>query len=150
MRRPWRTSSRTVGAARVGMLIGLELWLPDQARAYGEDGAHIIAIPRADRSGDSDGDKASSEWLAGGRAAASASGAYCISSSRGGHGHAVGGRVGLLPPMGKRWLQHPPTRLSRRPTSISTRSSVALGRPRRWGCPLCRRRRGRRIGGARR
>lgn len=90
-----------VGAARVGMLIGLELWLPDQARAYGEDGTHIIAIPRADRSGDSDGDKAGSEWLEGGRAAASASGAYCISSSRGGHGHAAGGAGWIIAPDGQ-------------------------------------------------
>ena len=44
--------SATVGAVRVGMLIGLELWVPEGAMTYGEDKVHLIAIPRMDRSVD--------------------------------------------------------------------------------------------------
>jgi predicted amidohydrolase len=94
--------SATVGAARVGMLIGLELWMPDAAKTYGEDNVHVIAIPRVDRSADADECASSAqEWLAGGRAAASSSGAFCISSSRGGHAHPVGGPGWILAPDGR-------------------------------------------------
>jgi len=88
----------TVGAARVGMLIGLELWMPEQARLYGEDGAQIIAVPRADRDTDPD---STNEWLQGGIAAATASGAYCISSSRGTRGSTPGGPGWIISPQGK-------------------------------------------------
>lgn len=91
----------TVGAARVGMLIGLELWIPDQARFYGEDGAQIIAVPRADRAAKSDLAASTHEWLEGGRAAAAASGAYCISSSRSSHGNDYGGAGWIIAPDGK-------------------------------------------------
>lgn len=90
----------TVGAARVGMLIGIELWMPEQARLYGEDGAQIIAVPRADRALDTDPDSAN-EWLQGGVAAAKASGAYCISSSRGTRGSALGGPGWIISPQGQ-------------------------------------------------
>jgi N-carbamoylputrescine amidase len=91
----------TIGPARVGMLIGLELWMTDQARFYGEDGVHIIAIPRVDRSGDADIDIANNEWLEGGRTAARASGAFCISSSRGGRGNSSGGAGWVIAPEGQ-------------------------------------------------
>jgi N-carbamoylputrescine amidase len=91
----------TVGAARVGMLIGLELWMTDQARFYGEDGVHVIAIPRVDRSGDGDIDVANNEWLDGGRTAATAAGAYCISSSRGARGNSAGGMGWIIAPNGR-------------------------------------------------
>ena len=94
--------SATAGAARVGMLIGLELWMPDAARTYGEDNVHIVAIPRVDRSVDPDECASSAqEWLAGGRAAALESGAFCVSSSRGGHANPVGGPGWILAPDGK-------------------------------------------------
>lgn len=93
--------SATVGVARVGMLIGLELWLLEQAKLYGEDGVQIIAVPRVDRSGDGDIGSANNEWLQGGRAAAAASGAYCISSSRGGHGDNIGGTGWIMAPDGR-------------------------------------------------
>ncbi len=90
----------TVRSARVGMLIGLELWIPEQARLYGEDGAQIIAVPRADRSSDADSDGAD-EWMQGCIAAASASGAYCISSSRGTRASGVGGPGWVISPQGE-------------------------------------------------
>jgi predicted amidohydrolase len=91
----------TIGAARVGMLIGLELWMSDQARYYGNDGVHIIAIPRVDRSGNSDIETANNEWLEGGRAAARASGAYVISSSRGARSSSAGGTGWIIAPDGQ-------------------------------------------------
>jgi len=94
--------SATVGAARVGMLIGLELWVPQGASTYGEDKVHLIAIPRMDRSVDAAECAASNEeWLSGGRAAALESGAFCVSSSRGGHNNTAGGTGWVLAPDGR-------------------------------------------------
>jgi predicted amidohydrolase len=93
--------SATVGAARVGMLIGLELWMPDAAKTYGGDNVHIVAIPRVDRSVDAEECASSAqEWLAGGRAAALDSGAFCVSSSRGGLAKPIGGPGWILAPDG--------------------------------------------------
>jgi predicted amidohydrolase len=98
--------SATIGAARVGMLIGLELWMPDAAKTYGGEGVHIVAIPRVDRSVDAHESAASAqEWLAGGRAAALESGAFCVSSSRGGHANTVGGPGWILAPDGRTLAQ---------------------------------------------
>jgi predicted amidohydrolase len=85
-----------VGRASVGMLIGLELWLPQQAKSYGEEGVHIVAVPRVDRLS-----AAIEVWLEGGREAAKASGAYCISSSRGSHADDIGGAGWILSPDGE-------------------------------------------------
>jgi predicted amidohydrolase len=93
--------SATVGAARVGMLIGLELWMSGQAESYGADGVHIVAVPRVDRSTNQEIDTANNEWLEGGRRAASASGAYCISSTRGGPGNDLGGAAWIIAPDGR-------------------------------------------------
>jgi N-carbamoylputrescine amidase len=90
-----------LGVARVGMLIGLELWVPEAALTYAADGAQIVAIPRVDRSAETEVGAANEEWLAGGRAAAIASGAFCISSSRGGNGDRVGGAGWILAPDGQ-------------------------------------------------
>jgi N-carbamoylputrescine amidase len=98
--------SATVGAVRVGMLIGLELWMPDAAKTYGEDRVHIVAIPRVDRSVDAEERVSSAqEWIAGGRAAALESGAFCISSSRGSHANPVGGPGWILAPDGRTLAQ---------------------------------------------
>jgi N-carbamoylputrescine amidase len=98
--------SSTVGAARVGMLIGLELWMPDAAKTYGEDRVQIIAIPRVDRSVDAEECVSSAqEWIAGGRAAALESGAFCISSSRGSNANPVGGPGWVLAPDGRTLAQ---------------------------------------------
>jgi N-carbamoylputrescine amidase len=61
--------------ARVGFLICTELWFTQHARRYGQDGAQIIVCPRATPSA------TAGKWLAGGRAAAVVSGAYCLSSN---------------------------------------------------------------------
>ncbi len=93
----------TVGAAGIGMLIGRELWTPGQAKLYGEDGAQIIAVPRVDRAGGSSipAEDEDNEWLAGGRAAAKASGACCISSTRGTRGDSLGGTAWVIGPEGQ-------------------------------------------------
>jgi len=93
--------SATVGAARVGMLIGLELWMPDEAKLYGDDGVHLIAIPRVDHARSAEMDASNNEWLAGGRAAAMESGVYCVSSSRGGHANYAGGTGWIISPNGE-------------------------------------------------
>jgi len=96
----FETVSVASGRVRVGMLIGLELWMPEQARLYGLDGAQVIAIPRGDSSPDKDPEGAN-EWLSGCIAAAKAAEAYCISSSRGIHGSGVGGPGWVISPQGE-------------------------------------------------
>ena len=93
--------SVTIGRARLGMLIGLELWMTDQARFYGDDGVHIIAIPRVDRSVDAEMDVANREWLEGGRTAAMGAGTFVMSSSRGGRGNSFGGAGFVIAPDGQ-------------------------------------------------
>lgn len=61
--------------ATVGFLICTELWFPEHARDYGKGGAHLIVCPRATPI------ETAPKWLAGGRAAAVISGAYCLSSN---------------------------------------------------------------------
>lgn len=60
---------------RIGFLICTELWFTQHARQYGKDGAQIIVCPRATPPA------TANKWLAGGRTAAVASGAYCLSSN---------------------------------------------------------------------
>ncbi len=59
----------------LGFLICTELWFYEHARAYGKQGAHLILCPRATPRETVD------KWLAGGRAAAVVSGAFCLSSN---------------------------------------------------------------------
>jgi predicted amidohydrolase len=93
--------SATVGPVRVGMLIGLELWIAGQARWYGDDGVHFIAVPRVDCSADAEAATSSNnEWLEGGRTAALDAGTYCISSSRSGHDRFFGGMGWIVSPDG--------------------------------------------------
>lgn len=71
-------STFQAGPLRAGFLICTELWFMQHARAYGQQGAHLIAAPRSTM-------KASVEkWLTAGRTAAIISGAFCISSNRAG------------------------------------------------------------------
>ena len=67
---------RAAGAS-VGFLICTELWFTQHARAYGEAGAQVVAVPRCTPSESLD------KWLAGGRAAAVVAGAYVLSSNHG-------------------------------------------------------------------
>ncbi len=62
---------------RVGMLLCTELWFTEHARTYGRAGIHLLIAPRATPVTSAD------KWLAGGRVAAVASGAFCLSSNRG-------------------------------------------------------------------
>ncbi|MCG6895335.1 MAG: carbon-nitrogen hydrolase family protein [Desulfobacteraceae bacterium] len=58
-----------------GFLVCTEMWFFEQARRYGRLGAHILLCPRATPL------PSRSKWIAGGRAAAVVSGAYCLSSN---------------------------------------------------------------------
>ncbi len=64
--------------AKVGFLLCTEMWFTEHARGYARDGIEILAVPRA--TGLSSADK----WIAGGRTASVMSGAFCLSSNRGG------------------------------------------------------------------
>ena len=57
------------------MQICTELWFMEHARAYGQGGVHLLAVPRATPRETLD------KWLAGGRAAAIVSGAFTLSSN---------------------------------------------------------------------
>ncbi len=61
---------------RIGMLICSELWALEQARAYGQRGAHLLVTPRMTQRTTTD------KWLVGGRAAAILAGAFSLSSNR--------------------------------------------------------------------
>lgn len=63
---------------KVGFLMCTEMWFTEHARAYGRMGVDLLLCPRA--TGMSSRDK----WIAGGRAAAVCSGAFCLSANRGG------------------------------------------------------------------
>jgi N-carbamoylputrescine amidase len=67
--------------ARIGFLICTELWFSFHAREYSKEGVHLLICPRA-----TPGTPAASvgKWIAGGRAAAVVSGAFCLSSNFGG------------------------------------------------------------------
>lgn len=75
-----RGDGRFVPAEAAGLSIGFEIctdmWFMHRARAYGREGTHVIATPRATERSTSD------KWLAGARATAVVSGAYSISSNR--------------------------------------------------------------------
>jgi N-carbamoylputrescine amidase len=63
-------------AVLAGLLICTELWFLDRARAYGQAGAHLIAVPRATER------QTREKWVVGGRAAAVVSGAFVACSNR--------------------------------------------------------------------
>lgn len=63
---------------KAGFLICTELWFTQHARYYGKEGIQILVCPRATPRSSAD------KWVAGGRAAAVISGAFCLSSNRGG------------------------------------------------------------------
>lgn len=63
------------GPAKLGFLICTELWFMERGRLYGKQGVHILANPRSTERGTVD------KWLAGGRACAVVSGAFCLSSN---------------------------------------------------------------------
>ncbi len=79
----------------IGFAICTEIWFMQRLRAYGKQGVHLIANPRAT------GRDTLEKWLVGGRAAAVVSGAYCISSNRvdrAGRGSQLGGQGWVIGP----------------------------------------------------
>ncbi len=64
-----------LGSLKIGFLICSELWFAQRARAYGKQGVHLLVTPRCTMGATTD------KWLAGGRAAAVAAGAYGLSSN---------------------------------------------------------------------
>lgn len=60
---------------KLGFLICSEIWFGEHARAYARQGIHVLACPRATPK------SSLNKWIAGGRAAAVVSGAFCLSSS---------------------------------------------------------------------
>ncbi|MFW9992773.1 MAG: carbon-nitrogen hydrolase family protein [Candidatus Odinarchaeota archaeon] len=60
---------------KISFLICTELWFMEQARNYAKQGIHILACPRSTPAESVD------KWVAGGRAAAVISGAFCLSSN---------------------------------------------------------------------
>ena len=75
---PKEFSPIAVGDTQIGFLICTELWFTEHARSYGRRGVEILAAPRAT------GMSSADEWIAGARAAAVMSGAFCLSSNRSG------------------------------------------------------------------
>ncbi len=65
----------TINGLKIGFLICTEIWFNHHAREYGKMGMHLLLCPRAV------GSVTTETWLAGGRAAANVSGAYCLSSN---------------------------------------------------------------------
>jgi N-carbamoylputrescine amidase len=61
-----------VGRLNLGMMICTDLWFFEKARTYGKKGIHLLVNPRATMKSSVD------KWLAGGRAAAVTSGAFCL------------------------------------------------------------------------
>ena len=86
----------TAGALRCGFLICTELMFNEHARRYGREGAHVILVPRATGT-------SLDRWLVATRMAAIVSGAYVISSNRGGtdsRGQRFGGSGWIVDPTG--------------------------------------------------
>lgn len=84
------------GGMKVGFMICSDLWFAEHARGYARQGAHLVVNPRGTERASVD------KWLAGGRAVAVMSGAYCLSSNRSGESQGVhwGGGGWVIDPDG--------------------------------------------------
>jgi N-carbamoylputrescine amidase len=85
------------GALQAGFLICTELMFNEHARRYGRSGAHVILVPRAV------GKASLRRWQVAARMAAIVSGAYVLSSNRGGtdsRGQVFGGAGWIVDPEG--------------------------------------------------
>jgi len=83
-----------VGQANVGFLIGTELWMMNQAQAYGLEEVHLLLTPRSTSA------EATQTWLAAARVAAILAGAYALSSNRVSLSGAFGGHGWIIDPEG--------------------------------------------------
>jgi predicted amidohydrolase len=77
-RGPKEFRSVPTAVATIGFLLCTELWFGEHGRAYARQGVDVLAAPRAVGLASLD------KWIAGGRTAAVVSGAFCVSSNRGG------------------------------------------------------------------
>jgi len=82
---------------KAGFAICSEIWFTEHARHYAQQGIHILACPRATELATRD------KWIAGGRAGAIMSGAFCVSSNKGGEGSGIrwGGSGWIIDPDGE-------------------------------------------------
>jgi N-carbamoylputrescine amidase len=90
-----RFDSAETANGTMGFLICTELWFTEHARSYGRQGTQMLICSRATEA------PTTEKWLMGGRAAAVMSGAFCLSSNRGGvdaRGHAWGGHGWIIEP----------------------------------------------------
>ena len=73
----------TTPLGEIGLMICTELWFPEHARAMGERGIRLLAVPRATPVATAE------KWEAGTRVAAVTAGAFCLSTNRAGGTGAV-------------------------------------------------------------
>jgi N-carbamoylputrescine amidase len=79
------------GKFRVGFMICTDLWFNFHARAYAKGGINLLVCPRATPA------SSVNKWIAGGKTAGVVSGAFCLSSNRGGEsGHVKWGGGGWV------------------------------------------------------
>ncbi len=88
--------SAEVGDVSCGLMICTDMWFTEHARGYGSQGAELLLVPRATEA------RTGAKWLAGGRAAAVMSGAFCLSANRHGISEGVmfGGMGWIIDPEG--------------------------------------------------
>lgn len=98
-RGPSEFDSVEVPGARVGFAICTEMWFTGHGREYARQGVQILASPRATLRPSVD------KWIAGGRAAAVVSGAFCLSSNL--SGRAAGTAPDLGAWGGAGWIIEP-------------------------------------------
>ena len=96
-RAPIDFAATQAGNVRLGLMICTEIWFMQHAREYGKRGIHLLLNPRSTPRHTND------KWLAGGRAAAVISGAYCLSSNHAGNvdGLELGGCGWICDPDGE-------------------------------------------------
>lgn len=104
----------TAGDLKVGFMICSDLWFGEHARGYARQGVHILANPRATEA------QSVEKWIAGGKAIAVMSGAYCLSSNRAGRG------LGGVSFGGGGWVIDPDGNLLARTTDTEPFVTVAI------------------------
>jgi predicted amidohydrolase len=72
--------SFTIGKIKIGVLLCTEMWFTQYARQYGKQGVDLLLCPRATGAG------SVRQWIRCGQTLSIISGAYCLSSNRGGQG----------------------------------------------------------------
>ena len=96
-------SSFNFNKTKLGMMICTDIWFTEHARKYAKNSIHLLICPRAtpDHSIFNISPLQNDIWLAAGRVAARMSGAFCLSSNRGGESN------GKLKWEGGGWIIHP-------------------------------------------